>query len=74
MILFLYRILTGLILATSISILAAFLSLVFFYYIVILFRLNQKKDAYWIFEYSVYIMWIVWILSFGYFMVSTTHS
>lgn len=68
MILFLYKILTGLVLATSISVLAAFLSLVFFYYVVIFFKLNQNKDAYWIFEYSIYIMWVVWILSFSYFL------
>ena len=70
---FIIKFLTALILASCWSII---ISVAFFHLlwaVVWFFKLNQNKDAYWVFSFSFFLCLITWVLSFAYIMSASEH-
>lgn len=71
---FMIKFLTAFILASCWSLI---LSIVFFHIlwaIIWLFRLNENRDAYWIFSASFFFCLITWVIGFAYIMSASEHK
>lgn len=61
----LFKLLSSFVVATCISIFITFISIYLLAFIVEIFKLNNGKDAYWIFSVAFYASILAWIASFG---------
>lgn len=55
--------------ASAISVFSAALALFILKYVVDIFKLNQDKDAYWVFSVSFYVALTAWIVSFFFSLI-----